>query len=557
MKKFAALFLVVLMSIESFAAVVSDNDGAAFITKAEFDSMKNEFQAQLNDYNSNIDIKIENAIVGYLNGIKKTVTESFNPFVLITSTSKPIYGRYETYGSLTSQFYNEISAVASVFGAAGGAIQQDIPLTVGGNSNHQYWGMWCQPLNNDRVGYRKGYEFDADGNVTSIYDNDNIVINLTFTDTCDPYGDTRTIGSWFKNNGFSTPYTTSNLQIDTLYIDKLVAANTRMQTGNYPTSSGLSSNYNKWLVSTLGYDSTYWNPPETEAGRWTHRTSSFYAVHRQDSREDYISTYYYLPSTHYIYAYPETAKYLENLADIVNDSSLSTNARLQQLMYWYDDTTSKFLPFIQGKAYYDGYTNGRQHRLIYSFPKLKMVNDTTVNDYKPVTKHTQAGGNQFNRLTQFKNGYMKYNLNGNSVSPTFYGGVPLFTFDKDYDRVTFKLKCNVDSSSSKGIRLWFKEYEFPNDYPHNYQTSSVWNGINPISGKKYKDEIIVATSTEYPTNTSGSIDVTKNMEVTFTLKDLKKDVPYFMKWSEINSSSNLRNGYGQITLLNNFIRYID
>ena len=44
-KRFFTLLLVVLMSIESFAAVVGDNDGAAFITKAEFDSMKNDFQS--------------------------------------------------------------------------------------------------------------------------------------------------------------------------------------------------------------------------------------------------------------------------------------------------------------------------------------------------------------------------------------------------------------------------------------------------------------------------------------------------------------------------------
>ena len=39
MKKLLALFLVVLMSINTMGAVVSDNDGAAFITKAEFDSL--------------------------------------------------------------------------------------------------------------------------------------------------------------------------------------------------------------------------------------------------------------------------------------------------------------------------------------------------------------------------------------------------------------------------------------------------------------------------------------------------------------------------------------
>ena len=74
-KRVAALFLVFLFSIESFAAIVSDNDGAAFITKAEFDSLKNDFQAQIDNYNTSIDAKIDGAIAAYLAGIKvATVT---------------------------------------------------------------------------------------------------------------------------------------------------------------------------------------------------------------------------------------------------------------------------------------------------------------------------------------------------------------------------------------------------------------------------------------------------------------------------------------------------
>ena len=75
-KRIMALFLVVLMSIESFAAVVSDNDGSAFITKAEFDSLKNNFQSQIDQYNVSIDSKIDGAIASYLAGInvaKKTL----------------------------------------------------------------------------------------------------------------------------------------------------------------------------------------------------------------------------------------------------------------------------------------------------------------------------------------------------------------------------------------------------------------------------------------------------------------------------------------------------
>ena len=69
-KRLSALLLVLLLSIESFAAVVSDNDGSAFITKAEFDSLKNNFQNQIDQYNTSIDSKIDGAIASYLAGIK-------------------------------------------------------------------------------------------------------------------------------------------------------------------------------------------------------------------------------------------------------------------------------------------------------------------------------------------------------------------------------------------------------------------------------------------------------------------------------------------------------
>ena len=70
-----ALFLVLLLSIESFGAIVSDNDGSAFITKAEFDSLKNDFQAQIDSYNTSIDNKIDGAIAAYLAGINMAKEE--------------------------------------------------------------------------------------------------------------------------------------------------------------------------------------------------------------------------------------------------------------------------------------------------------------------------------------------------------------------------------------------------------------------------------------------------------------------------------------------------
>ena len=65
-----ALFMIIALGIESFAAAISDNDGSAFITKAEFDSLKNNFQSQIDQYNACIDSNIDSAIASYLSGVK-------------------------------------------------------------------------------------------------------------------------------------------------------------------------------------------------------------------------------------------------------------------------------------------------------------------------------------------------------------------------------------------------------------------------------------------------------------------------------------------------------
>ena len=58
--------------------MVADNDGSAFITKAEFDSLKNNFQSQIDTYNTSIDSKIDEAIASYLAGIKTTTVEDLD-----------------------------------------------------------------------------------------------------------------------------------------------------------------------------------------------------------------------------------------------------------------------------------------------------------------------------------------------------------------------------------------------------------------------------------------------------------------------------------------------
>ena len=58
------------MSINSLAAIVSDNDGSAFVTKAEFEAMKADFLDKVDTYNDSISSKIDGAVAAYLAGLK-------------------------------------------------------------------------------------------------------------------------------------------------------------------------------------------------------------------------------------------------------------------------------------------------------------------------------------------------------------------------------------------------------------------------------------------------------------------------------------------------------
>lgn len=119
LKKGIALMLVVILSFNSFSAVVGDNDGSAFITKAEFDSLKNTFQAQIDQYNTSIDSKIDGAIAGYLAGIRISKTELLESLIdskykyleMIGNDNALGWRRMDTdvkfTGSITATFWRE------------------------------------------------------------------------------------------------------------------------------------------------------------------------------------------------------------------------------------------------------------------------------------------------------------------------------------------------------------------------------------------------------------------------------------------------------------------
>ncbi len=91
LKKFLYLLFVVMVPFYSFCAVISDNDGSAFITKAEFDSLKNNFQSQIDQYNNSIDNKIDNAIASYLAGITVESKQNIDSILWNANQIKKVY----------------------------------------------------------------------------------------------------------------------------------------------------------------------------------------------------------------------------------------------------------------------------------------------------------------------------------------------------------------------------------------------------------------------------------------------------------------------------------
>ena len=135
-------------------AVVSDNDGSAFITKAEFDSIKNDFQTQIDQYNTSIDRKIDGTIASYLAGIRTNNTEStphlsrkYAPGVLMINENfiknKLLYkyGRWDVNVQVENNRYNsssgfhakgQLATKSGNVGAASYNILKEIKTTSGG-----------------------------------------------------------------------------------------------------------------------------------------------------------------------------------------------------------------------------------------------------------------------------------------------------------------------------------------------------------------------------------------------------------------------------------------
>lgn len=105
--KIVSICFVFLMNIISYSAI-SNNNGSAFITKAEFDALKSSFQSQIDSYNASIDSKIDDAIASYLAGLNVTKKFETKPYVkgLVWSVSSDYRPRYKYAAPRANEGHN-------------------------------------------------------------------------------------------------------------------------------------------------------------------------------------------------------------------------------------------------------------------------------------------------------------------------------------------------------------------------------------------------------------------------------------------------------------------
>lgn len=70
------ILLCMVLAITANAAEVNDIDKNAFITKAEFDSLKNQYQSILDKYNSTVEYKVDAAIASYVAGVTMDISHT-------------------------------------------------------------------------------------------------------------------------------------------------------------------------------------------------------------------------------------------------------------------------------------------------------------------------------------------------------------------------------------------------------------------------------------------------------------------------------------------------
>ena len=159
---------IIMFSIPVHSAIVSDNDGSAFVTKGEFEALKKDFANQVVQYNESIDSKIDGAIASYLAGInvqkKVELTNLYEKYNLVGNKDKGVLwcsNNNKTLCNATNQTMAYDYTYVQAYGASSGA---------GALKYQGKGGSWHFVLDKEANGRaKKRYKYNKSGKIDGRY----------------------------------------------------------------------------------------------------------------------------------------------------------------------------------------------------------------------------------------------------------------------------------------------------------------------------------------------------------------------------------------------------
>ena len=487
LKRVGAFLIIMLLCFNNFAAIVSDNDGSAFITKAEFDSLKNNFQTQIDNYNTSIDSKIDGAIAAYLAGIRVATTKIDRAlFAKNAGATNNITCRLYSFGPFQRCYHNmSISLTYAVTYTR--AINND---------GKAPWGIWA-----------KNFKGSLSKSMSS-YTGKRLLVNEIKNSSGTVTG--------YKYVGYSENY---GEKWDISWVRDMINTDDGFASGTHYLNP----------FCWLGTQNSIFN-----AGGWTNWKTSVVASN---------SSGQLLNGTNVIVSVTIPDHKIEKMYDFVWEDN-ANNSNSTRVYLWIDNQITKFVAGKVNNQYF-GYTNSDMwSQLSMSGTSMQYMDASSNGSYMNRVLPTVNKGGGSAVSSTYKGYYQPMtaplNVNGNKWSTIYYN---------DTNEYTYKYSATSGASSTEKTIDKFRMTNGIPLYPIEEEQTIEWayQFSNAQDGRKIylKPGVFDGSATQMNDSEVVSFDASKQ---TGTIKyTAKRSDMLFVKWTAGNTIVTASSGSVKIT----------
>ena len=447
------LLAISLISFNAISSVVSDSDGSAFVTKAEFEALKQGFASQVENYNSSIDGKIDGAIASYLAGISLTRTETakanisfikyplkiINCIAAMKNLDTPINNQSTPFYSPGYSLYGFIHRGVNENGRTGICL-----LEIPASRLWQKWlnGEWNSSSNKFLVsGYSDGLDYVFSG--ASYHDGDHQVTDLEAFFLSLDYSaavsevSNRTSGS-ARANGSNTllsdyaNFTNTDGLLKCVYSPGIFAGVSGATT-SCRFSYGATDSLDTWKFT--GASSIWFNRVKCS----DKLKSKTYSPTKYDYIDEIYNCGLYYDSSVTEYNNTYYKIYLAPVTMGSNQTIYLTNLKKYRQVRNNSDTTKS--------GWWNSYT--RQTTTGFTYTGVFTTGYNIESEYSTSPK-TGTNAHPVTQRSAVKTNDLYYNFNdakGGSIQHHMVDGIPIFSFEKTYAEKIEKAIVNFNISS--------------------------------------------------------------------------------------------------------------